>query len=45
MSVNNSLYCGPVEKYGTQEQKVSSHPLPILTHPSFTSIEPTTLLT
>lgn len=24
MSVNNSLYSGPVEKYGTHEQKVIS---------------------
>ena len=27
MSVNNSLYCGPLEKYGTPEQKVPHTPL------------------
>ena len=32
MSVNNSLYCGPLEKYGTPEQKVPTFCIPLFPH-------------
>ena len=38
MSVNNSLYCGPLEKYGTPEQKVPTFSIPPTFQTPFTAL-------